>query len=107
MTATTHDQLDDVVAVTPEKQREQALLHLKKRRDFKAHLVAYVVINLVVWGIWLVIALTTSGSWWPWPVFLTLAWGIGIVMNAWDVYFRRPITEADVRREIERMAGGA
>lgn len=107
MTATTHDQLDDVVAATPEKQRQQALLHLKKRRDFKAHLVAYVVINLVVWGIWLVIALTTSGSWWPWPVFLTLAWGIGIVMNAWDVYFRRPITEADVRREIERMAGSS
>ena len=38
-------------------------------------------------------------------VFLTLAWGIGIVMNAWEVYFRRPITEADVRREIERMTG--
>ncbi|HET7048257.1 MAG TPA: 2TM domain-containing protein [Solirubrobacteraceae bacterium] len=107
MTATTSDPLDDVVAATPEKQREQALLRLKKRREFKTHLVAYVVINLVVWGIWLVIALTTSGSWWPWPVFLTLAWGIGLVMNAWDVYFRRPITEADVRREIDRMADGS
>jgi hypothetical protein len=42
MTATTSAQLDDVVAATPEKQREQALLPLKKRRDFKAHLVAYV-----------------------------------------------------------------
>jgi 2TM domain len=107
MTATTSDPLDDVVAATREKQREQALLRLKKRRDFKAHLVAYLVINLVVWGIWLVIALTISGSWWPWPVFLTLAWGIGLVMNAWDVYFRRAITEADVRREIERMADGS
>ena len=25
--------------------------------------------------------------------------------DAWEVYFRRPITEADVRREIRRMAG--
>ena len=46
MTATTSDQLDDVVAATPEKQREQALLRLKKRRDFKTHVVAYVVIGL-------------------------------------------------------------
>ena len=55
---------------------------LKKRRDFQAHLVAYVVIDLV-------------------------GWGIGLVLNAWDVYFRRPITEADVRREIGRMADGS
>jgi hypothetical protein len=40
-------------------------------------------------------------------VFLTLAGGIGLVMNAWDVYFRRPITEGKVRHEIERMARDA
>ena len=38
MTATTSDPLDDVVAATPEKQREQALLRLKKRREFRTHL---------------------------------------------------------------------
>jgi hypothetical protein len=30
------------------------------------------------------------------------AWGIGLVLNAWDVYWRREITEQDIRREIER-----
>jgi hypothetical protein len=25
-----------------------------------------------------------------------------VVMNAWDVYWRHPITEADIRHEIER-----
>jgi len=24
-------------------------------------------------------------------------------LNAWDVYGRRPITEADIRREINRL----
>ncbi len=45
----------------------------------------------------------TSGSWFPWPVFVTLAWGIGIAMNAWDVYFRRPISEEDISRELDRL----
>jgi hypothetical protein len=37
-----------------------------------------------------------------WPVFPIVGWGIGVVMNAWDVYWRRDITEEDIRREIER-----
>src|SRR5215204_2836037 len=55
-------------------------------------------VNALAWTIW---ALTGAGF--PWPVFVTGGWGIGVVMNAWDVYWRQPITEADVRREIERL----
>ena len=29
--------------------------------------------------------------------------GIGLVLNGWDVYLRRPITNADVEREITRL----
>ena len=105
-TVTTDDReelvAEEVVAATPEGLREQALLRLKKRRDFKAHLVVYLLVNAVVWGTWAVIAASTQ-SWWPWPVFLTLFWGIGVAMNAWDVYFRTPITEDELQREIERL----
>jgi 2TM domain len=52
----------------------------------------YVLANLAFWGIWVVIGIG-SHSWWPWPVFLTLFWGIGLLMNAWDVYMRTPISE--------------
>ena len=45
---------------------------------------------------WLTIALT-SGSWFPWPLWVTLGWGIGLVFNAWDVYVRKPISEAELR----------
>jgi len=30
-------------------------------------------------------------------------WGIGVVMNAWDVFFTQEITAADIDREIARM----
>ena len=41
----------------------------------------------------------------PWAVFLTAFWGIGLVMNGWDVYARRPFTEAEIRAEVERLEG--
>ena len=36
-------------------------------------------------------------------MFLTLFWGVGLVMNAWDVYVRKPITEDELQREIEHL----
>jgi hypothetical protein len=78
--------------------REQALERLKKKQDFRGHLLAFTMVNALVWTIW---ALTGSGF--PWPLFVTGGWGIGVVMNAWDVYWRRPITEDAVRREVERL----
>jgi hypothetical protein len=106
MSETTTQEELEVVADTPEARREQAVRSVKKRRDFQTHLVSYVVVNLVVWGIWTVIAVT-SGADFPWPVFVTLGWGIGIVMNAWDVYFRRPVSEEDISREMDRLGSRA
>jgi hypothetical protein len=78
--------------------REQARQRLKKQQDFRGHALVYVLFNAFVWGIW---ALTSAGF--PWPIFMTAGWGIGLVMNAWDVYGRKPFTESQVRREIERL----
>ena len=79
------------------REREHAVVRLKKQRDFQGHLVAYLVVNTAVWVVW---ALTGAG--YPWPAWLTGLWGIGLLMNAWDVYLRRPITETDIEREIDR-----
>lgn len=102
METKTKDIHDDLLETTPNALREQALRRLRQRRDLKAHATVYTLVNLVVWGIWTVIAVTTSFSW-PWPVFLTLFWGIGLAMNAWEVYFRKPITEAELEREVQRL----
>lgn len=80
--------------------REQALERLKKQQDLRAHVLVFVLVNAFVWTIW---ALTGTGF--PWPVFVTAGWGIGLVMNVWDAYLRRPITEADVEREITHLRG--
>jgi hypothetical protein len=78
--------------------RDRAMQRLKKQRDFHAHLLVYLLVNGFVVLIW---ALTGSAGFF-WPVFLIAAWGIGLVMNAWDVYWRREITEQDIQHEMER-----
>ena len=78
--------------------RDRAIAALKKRRDFHAHLLIFVLVNAFIVVIWAV----TDPHGFFWPVFPMAGWGIGLVMNAWDVYWRRPITEAEVSREVER-----
>jgi hypothetical protein len=33
-----------------------------------------------------------------------LGWGIGVVMNAWDVYFAEDFGEDDIDREMQRLS---
>ena len=96
------DVLDEVVATSPEGLREQALRRVKKRRDLHTHAFAYVTVNVLIWGVWAIIG-ATAHTWFPWPLWVTLGWGIGLAFNAWDVYFRRPISEAELGREMERL----
>jgi hypothetical protein len=78
--------------------RDAAVQQLKKRRDFRGHLLVYVLVNSVLVMIWAV----TNVHGFFWPVFPIAGWGIGVVMNAWDVYWRPEITEEDIQREIRR-----
>jgi hypothetical protein len=77
--------------------RDRAVAQLKKQRDFRGHLLIYVLVNAFLVVIWAV----TDVHGFFWPVFPIVGWGIGVVMNAWDVYWRREITEEDIQREIK------
>lgn len=78
--------------------RDQAVRSLKKKRDFRTHLLMYVIVNAFLIGIWAV-----SGAGFFWPAFVLGGWGIGVVANAWDVYGRKPISESEIAREAERL----
>jgi 2TM domain len=79
--------------------RKQARERLEKKRDFKTHLFIYLLVNAFLSGIW---AITTPDALF-WPIFPILGWGIGVAANAWDVFVRKPITDADIEREERRL----
>ena len=78
-------------------EREQARKRLQERRDFGSHLVAYAVVNAFLIGVW---AMTGAGYFWP--AWVLAGWGVGLVLHAWEVFFHRPVTEADVDEELGR-----
>ena len=78
-------------------EREAARRRIQARRDFGSHLASYVVVNAFLVAIW---AITGAGYFWP--IWIIAGWGIGLVLHAWDVFWRRPVTEADVDAEVAR-----
>jgi fatty acid desaturase len=68
---------------------------VEKKRKFRADVVAYVVINICLIGAWAV-----TGAGYFWPGWVLAAWGVALLLDVWNAYFQRPITEADIEREL-------
>ena len=79
------------------EERDAARRRLQARRDFASHLVSYVLVNA-----FLVITWAVTGGGYFWPVWVLAPWGVGLLLHAWDVFLRRPVTEADVDAELRR-----
>jgi hypothetical protein len=108
---------------TPEPQPEAdeglrviAIQHLERVRRFKLDLGAYVVGMIALTIVWAVTEYENSGGWpsrlsdgsdtgsWnPWILWVALGWGFFVALDALKTYFRRPTTEAEIAREIERL----
>ena len=86
--------------------RSLAIRRLHRKRDYFAHLTSYLIVNGVLVVVWLIIGLTT-GAWFPWPLFPIAGWGIGLAFDTWATFGppSRPIDEAAVDREMERLQG--
>lgn len=80
-----------------QKRREAAVKRVKAKRDFRNHLAVYVVVNSFLVVIW-----ALSGAGYFWPIWAIVGWGIGLAFNAWNVYFEKPISEEEIRREMDK-----
>ena len=94
------DSLSDSLSRSEQESalRERAIKRLKKRHDFHAHLLVYVLVNSFIVVVW---AVTNAGFFWP--IFPMVGWGIGVVMNACDVYGGDELDEASIAREMDRL----
>ena len=77
--------------------RRLAVKRLEDKRGLSAHVLAYVLVNLLLVAIWYV-----SGAGFFWPVFPIFGWGIGLAFNAWDVLWPAPGEQA-IETEMERL----
>ncbi len=74
---------------------QAAVERIQAKRGFRVHATAYVAVNLLLVVVW---ALTDRRYFWPiWPA---LGWGVGLAVNYWAVFLRRPISDEQIRREM-------
>jgi 2TM domain len=77
--------------------RSRALVSLRKKHEFVAHVLAYVLVNSFLVAIWAV-----TGDGFFWPIFPMVGWAIGLVFHGWDTYSRPP-SETRIREEMDRL----
>ena len=71
--------LDDLPAIRP--ARDRVARAARDRAGFYSHLTTYLLVNLMLIGIW---AATGAGYFWPvWPL---LGWGIGVASHASETF---------------------
>lgn len=81
-----------------QERRELATKRLKDKRDFRNHVGAYVIVNLMLVAIWAI-----SGANYFWPVWTIVPWGMGLAFHAWSVWGDKPITEAEIQDEMRKF----
>ncbi|GAB3756042.1 2TM domain-containing protein [Spirosoma pomorum] len=77
----------------------------KERVGFRMHLRTYLIITIGLWLIWAVTLFALPFRprfYFPWPLFPTLGWGIGLVSHYLSVY-RRDNQRNMVEEEYQKL----
>ena len=98
--------------------REAALASLETKKRFQGHALKAAVLVPVLVAVWAVTEYQNAGGWptglatgrrnhdWdPWIIYPLIAIAVYLAVSGWMAYRARPITDADVEREMERLSG--
>ena len=111
----------DVVPGAEALARVQAVRQFEQRRHFQGQVVGTAMGLVVLAVVWAISEYHNAGGWptagfsessgipnvWNyWIIYPALAWLVWLVARGWSVYRRRPISEDEIRREMERQSGG-
>jgi len=100
--------------------RELAVKQIERKRRFEMRAFAAAVVCAFLVVVWAVSEYNNAGGWptngfsnsssiphvWnDWIIYPLIAIGLGVAIDAWNTYRRKPITEAEIKREMDRLTG--
>jgi hypothetical protein len=87
---------------TDEELRMLARESAEEKVGFYAHFAVYVAVNLFLIAIWWI---TSGPGSFPWWIFITFGWGIGIAAHYIGAFRGKAYTERLADREYRRLKG--
>lgn len=88
---------------TKERMQDDLLWSIaKKRASFKKSLVTYLIVNTFLWILWAIGEKDNTYSFFPWPLWSTIGWGIGITFQYMGAYVFHNKMDA-VEKEYEKL----
>ena len=114
--------VDKAASIGEEQQqlRQLAVKQLERKRRFRKHAIVYVAVCILLVVIWAVSEYHNAGGWptsgfsqsssipheWNiWIIYPVLGLGLGLVIDAWHTFGQKPLTEREIRREMDRVSG--
>jgi 2TM domain len=100
--------------------RQQAIKQIERRRHFRIALATSGIGMIILVIIWALSEYHNAGGWpthgfsqssgihdvWNlWIIYPLGAWVLILAAHGWFVYGHKPISESDIKREMERQAG--
>ena len=96
--------------------RSVAVERIRRRRNFRTHVLAHLVGSLFLIVVWAITEYQNAGGWptglrtgranhdWdPWIVYPLLAGTLAVFVHAWVAFGRSPTTDEEIACEIERL----
>lgn len=114
------DHSPDAPANGDQLARQQAIRQIERRRRFWISTTWSGIAMLILVAIWAISEYHNAGGWpvdgfsqssgihevWNfWIVYPLGAWLLIVAAHAWAVFGNKPISESEIKREIERQAG--
>ncbi len=110
----------DASRLDPDELHRLAVRRVERKRKFHERAIGAAVLAVIVTVIWAISEYHNAGGWpssltsfsqssgipgvWNiWIIYPLLALGLGAALDACFTYLRRPMTESDIRREMERL----
>ena len=100
--------------------RELAVKQIERKRRFEMRAFAGAVLGAFLVVVWAVSEYNNAGGWptngfsnsssiphvWnDWIIYPLIGIGLCVAIDAWNTYRRKPITEAEIKREMDRLTG--
>ena len=107
-------------ATTAQLARQQAIQQIQRRRRFRIRVTTGTLGVMILAIIWALTEYHNAGGWpangfsqssgipnvWNyWIIYPAIAWVLATAADAWWVFGHKPITEDQIKHEMERQAG--